>query len=242
MRPADVWLSAKIQARSTSRKLGVTRLIHRLSNTRREPGNLARYETKVDAVLRRHIRTSDTVWDVGANLGLYTTRFSDWVGPAGHVVAFEPVPSCFQRLSERIDGSSNVSTLNLALGDRKGQLSMRLAEDPHGATHTFLDVDRPSNETLDLPVRSGDELCREGRLPTPNVLKIDVEGFELEVLRGLDATLANAACRAIVLEVHFGLLEERGRKHAPRDLQQLLRDRSFQVDWVDASHLVAYRS
>ncbi len=232
------WLAAKTEARSIGRRVGLVRLIHYIQHL---AGSDRRYEVKFGNALRAAIGEGDTVWDVGANLGLYTRLFSDWVGPQGHVVAFEPVPSCFSRLRDQTKERPNIKALNVGLGDARMQLPMHLAEDPKGATHTFVAQRRPPGPVVELAVHPGDALRDAEQLPVPNVLKIDVEGFEPEVLRGLDTTLRDPACRTVLCEVHFGLLESRGQKHAPEQIQRYLIDRGFSVTWIDASHLGAYR-
>ena len=73
------------------------------------------------------------------------------------------------------------------------------------------------------------------------MLKIDVEGFEEDVIKGLGGALARPECRAVLIEVHFAILEERGERHAPARMQRFLRERGFHVEWTDASHLAARR-
>src|ERR1039458_2296148 len=203
-------MTAKTEARSIARRLGLTRLIQSAQGRfQRDPG----YEPKVMAFLRAAVHDGDTVWDVGANVGQFTRLFSDWVGPQGHVVAFEPVPSCFDALSEGAKDCRNVQVLNVGLSDVEAQLPMHLSEDPQGTIHTFLGTRDDTPQTVELTVYPGDALRQAKGLPAPNVLKIDVEGFEPEVLRGLDATLREPTWRKVLCEVHFALLESRGQKH-----------------------------
>ncbi len=223
-----------IEARSLARRMGLTRLIQRL------PGSSG-YETRVRETLRTAIRAGDTVWDIGANVGLYTRLFSDWVGANGQVVAFEPVPACFGELQASLDECDNVQALNIGLSDVEAKLPMHLSDDLEGTRHTFATPRGSAGPVMELAVAPGDALRRVEELPVPNVLKIDVEGFELEALRGLDATLREPACRMALCEVHFGILEARGQKHAPREIQDYLNARGFFTKWVDASHLGAYR-
>lgn len=63
---------------------------------------LAEPESRVMKVVFENLRPDDTVWDVGANIGLYTILIGAAVGPAGTVIAFEPMPPCFERLKENI--------------------------------------------------------------------------------------------------------------------------------------------
>jgi FkbM family methyltransferase len=157
------------------------------------------------------------------------------------VVAFEPVPSCFAALHDRTKECPNVQILNVGLSDVEAQLTMHLSDDPEGTIHTFLPTRDDTPQTVDLTVHPGDALRQTESLPAPNVLKIDVEGFELEVLRGLDATLRDPTCRKVLCEVHFALLESRGQKHAPAEIRQYLGDRGFSLKWITSSHLCAHR-
>jgi FkbM family methyltransferase len=228
------WGAAKIEARSVARRLGLTQSI--LSLQRRFQGQQG-YEPKVGAFLRAAVREGDTVWDVGANVGQFTKEFSDWVGPSGHVVAFEPVPSCFAALRERTKDCPNVTALNVGLSDTQARLPMHLSDDPEATTHTFLATRTDTPGVIELTVDSGDELRRAHDLPVPNLLKIDVEGFEPEVLRGLDATLREPSCHSVLCEVHFALLESRGQKHAPDEIRGYLNERGYSTKWITSSHL-----
>ena len=55
--------------------------------------------------MRAAIQHNDTVWYIGANIGYYTTRFLEWTGPAGKVVAFEPLPAAFNALKNSVDNA-----------------------------------------------------------------------------------------------------------------------------------------
>jgi hypothetical protein len=73
-------------------------------------------------------------------------------------------------------------------------------------------------------------------------MKIDVEGFEDEVLEGMPRVLADPRLRAIFLEVHFKLLEQRGKAEAPIHIERMLQSLGFNTRWFkDRSHLQALR-
>ncbi len=93
-------------------------------------------------------------------------------------------------------------------------------------------------ETDTVTIYRGDTICeRMGR--APNVIKIDVESFEEEVLKGLDRTLTRPELRSVLVEVHFAQLEQRGQMYAPARIEELLRGKGFKVVWLDPSHLAA---
>jgi hypothetical protein len=70
---------------------------------------------------------------------------------------------------------------------------------------------------------------------------LSVDDCELEVLTGMPRLLRASRLRAICVEVHFGLLLERGVPHAPSRIERLLKDAGFHVSWADASHLIGLR-
>jgi FkbM family methyltransferase len=235
-------LRLSTDARAVARRLGVLRPLAQLRIALRRAVGLGAYEQAFDAALAAAIRPGDVVWDVGANVGLYTARFLEWAGPEGIVCAFEPVPACFAGVQAEVGESARARLFNVALGDSEGTLPMSVASDELGATHSLAVQPDGGARTLEVPVRRGDALVAAGEAPSPNVLKIDVEGFEEEVVTGLGSLLEQPTCRAVLIEVHFGLLEARGQRQAPARLCARLESAGFQLSWPDASHLAALRA
>ncbi len=93
-----------------------------------------------------------------------------------------------------------------------------------------------------VKVTTGDQLIAFKKVSPPNVIKIDVEGFELEVLQVLEHTLRSPQCRAVFVEVHFGILDRRGDRYAPLKVASLLQGAGHRTRWVDASHIAAERT
>jgi FkbM family methyltransferase len=199
---------------------------------------VTRTEDKFHDALHGAIRRGDVVWDVGANLGVYTEAFANWVGPSGTVVAFEPMPSCFSEMERRIGGRDNVTMLECGLGDTDGDLPMMVDDYSLAGTHSFAGG---SGTTVQVRVHRGDTVVSVGSAPAPDVVKIDVEGFEQEVLDGLGSILRDASCRAVFCEVHFTVLDQRGRRQAPREIEALLRASGYKTRWVDSSHIAGER-
>jgi FkbM family methyltransferase len=92
-----------------------------------------------------------------------------------------------------------------------------------------------------VKVMAGDQVIADGEAALPNIIKIDVEGHELEVVHGLPSSLQNPRLRAAFIEIHFALLRQRGLARAPREIEQFLMARGLQISWVDLSHLQAIR-
>jgi FkbM family methyltransferase len=163
----------------------------------------------------------DAVFDVGANMGLHAVFLGQAVGPQGRVVAFEPEPHTTERLRSNLalNGLSNVRVVPMALGDHsyasdllpsvRGLASPRLAEPravPSGAESA--QRTSPARGSLKVQVVEGDPFVETEKLPVPRLVKIDVEGHEVAVLRGLRRTLAKPACQIVCCEVHPKLLPE----------------------------------
>ena len=99
-----------IKTRSLARKTGVIRLINRLRPA-------ASYEQRVHEALVNAIKPGDVVWDVGANVGIYSQLFSEWVGESGFVVAFEPSEESCESIRQRVPDCAWLQVENVALGD-----------------------------------------------------------------------------------------------------------------------------
>lgn len=223
------------RVRTSVRKLGLTRLAVRLFYTRN-------YEDRFSRRMLETIKLGDCVWDVGANVGLYSRKFADRVGDHGRVIAFEPSPANLLVLGQALRDRSNVVIMPVALGSRKGTLKFQQGADAMGATSKCLDpATSGSEQGIDVEVMRGDELADDGRVRLPNVIKIDTEGFELDVLDGCCGLLCKPELRTLCIEVHFDLLEARGLKDAPRRIEKLLVSAGFRVTWPDVSHIVASR-
>lgn len=186
-------------------------------------------ERRAREEILRLARPGDCVWDIGANVGVYTREFLDRVGPSGRVVAIEPVPEHVAQLRAlALDG--RLTVVAAALADAEGEMPFVVK-----GQESHID-DGP--DAIAVRVARGDSLLGEG-LWAPDLLKIDVEGFEGDVLDGM--TLAIATVRGLVIEVHFAALTRRGRASEPARIVDLLRESGFSVRWLDSSHLLGTR-
>ena len=221
-----------LTARSIGRKIGLNRAIRVL-------GKSKAYEEAFDKALLNAVRRGDTVWDIGANVGHYTTKFADLVGPSGAVVAFEPSPENEVKLNAAIAGRDNVSVVAAALGASRQSVRLLQGEDSLGATSRLVEANEAGG--YEVKVVTGDSIVAEGKAPTPTIMKIDTEGFEIDILKGLSDVLKNPALHSVCVEVHFALLSERGLPSAPKEIENLLKRAGFSLHWTDASHVIASR-
>jgi FkbM family methyltransferase len=137
------------------------------------------------------VRPGDNVIDVGANIGLLTVPLARAVTPDGMVVAVEPLPGNVGRLRANLarNGLDAVHIVEAAAGRADGRATLHTAGDPAFGSLREIVKYRTSGD-LDVALRSLDSLwCELGRLPI-SLVKIDVEGAELDVLAGARELLA----------------------------------------------------
>ena len=124
--------------------------------------------------------------DVGANVGVFTIPLALATGPTGSVLAVEALPDNVARLRENLDfnGISNVRVEARAAGSREGVACLRISDDPAYGSTSAEYVFKDTGRTGQVPVSRLDELWAAVGRPEVSVLKVDVEGGEIDVLRG----------------------------------------------------------
>lgn len=181
------------------------------------------------------IDTGDVFWDIGANIGTH----SCYVGQkAGQTVAIEPFPANARQARRNCDlNGINSTVLEFALGEEGGKANLAVPDTDETAAGvgTFsLRNGSSYSESVTVDVIPGDKLVEERGLPLPDVMKIDVEGGELSVLRGFHNGLQNA--RVVLVEVHPWHVEQEG-------VTDLLQSAGFSVTVLrqrnDEIHLLA---
>jgi FkbM family methyltransferase len=146
--------------------------------------------------LLHFLRKEDVFADIGANIGSYTVLASGHIG--AKTLSFEPVPSTFTHLQNNIciNRIENlVTTYNIALGAKHGFIDFTSTHDTtnHVAVENDINLIKVEVNTLDSVLE---------KYSTPTLLKIDVEGFETEVLAGAYKTLRSADLKAIIIELN----------------------------------------
>jgi FkbM family methyltransferase len=149
------------------------------------------------------VKKGMTFVDVGANIGTHTLHGARIVGPTGSVIAFEPTPVTFRLLqrSMHLNGLGDVcKCINIALSSSEGLATLHVSP-ICGHNSLYPLVDEEEKVTLQVRTATLDEVLHGTK--RIDVVKIDVEGAELEVLEGMKDTLANH--RDIVLLVEYGV-------------------------------------
>ena len=165
--------------------------------------------------ITRRLKPGETFLDIGANVGFYTLIAAKVVGRTGSVYAFEPAPNTRAGLERNIqlNDFGNVTTVPVALSDATGIGELFLdAKKNSGAAS--LRRSPNSGESVSVVVDTYDNFAALYALPIPALVKIDVEGSEVSVLRGMTALLSRPDRPAIILEVSEWSLEEMGYSKA----------------------------
>lgn len=148
-----------------------------------------------------------TVYDVGGYEGIFSLFFARRVGPTGRLITFEPNPANYAAIVANValNGFAHVDVRPIAVGAAPGTATLVFPVDETARGSLLVDIqDQIKQEkhidAVDVPIESLDNLVAGG-LPRPDFVKIDVEGFELDVLRGMAAVVASYR-PALYIEIH----------------------------------------
>jgi FkbM family methyltransferase len=194
--------------------------------------------------LRGVLRPGMSFVDVGANWGLFSMAAAHLVGPSGVVAAAEADPRMASRLKSnvKLNHLTQVRVFELAAADRDSTLLL-IGHDhasENWGTSRLVASDAEGTIAFRVHSRQLDSLMDETKLQSVDVLKIDVEGAEEMVLRGMDAGLKSHRYRRILLELHPWHLAERGR--TMQDLAEILQGYGYRGYSFDDSPLATRRS
>ena len=174
-------------------------------------------EPHLQKIIRQYVFVGDTVYDIGANLGYVSLSLARQVGPHGRVIAFEPVPRNlgFLRQTVAVNGLRTVTIFDSAASDHHGQAIIRMTANLSTPSLVWHRND-PSSSELTINTVAIDDLVQSGEIAPPKFVKIDVEGAEGLVLRGMRNTIASSKpvlvveCSDIGRETTWNLLRDLG--------------------------------
>ncbi|MEQ6341745.1 MAG: FkbM family methyltransferase [Gammaproteobacteria bacterium] len=172
--------------------------------------------------LLHFLRSTDLFCDIGANIGAYTVLASAGIGARS--LAFEPIESSYAELRKNVDVNQIaelVDARRMGVGKALGKLTLTSQKDT--MNHVVMGTATGPNETVDV-----DTLDRAlaGRMPA--LLKVDVEGWEHEVLQGAASTLRHPDLLAVIIE-----LNQSGNRYgfSDEDIHQTLINHGFSSHW-----------
>ncbi|MEV0774547.1 FkbM family methyltransferase [Streptomyces sp. NPDC050428] len=145
------------------------------------------WEPHMTRWLQARLLPGDTFIDVGANIGYYTVLASGLVGGAGRVAAVEASPDFHQRLLKqvRLNRRDNVRAVNAAVSDERKKLTFVLASSANMGANSVVPYDGPAESSFEVEAFPLGELLTPEEIRSARVIKIDVEGAEGSVVRGM---------------------------------------------------------
>lgn len=159
-------------------------------------------EPELQQVFADFLTEGDVVYDLGANVGFYTLLSAHLVGLSGHVYAFEPFEESLEiaRSNLKQNGFDNVTFVNKAVADVSGSERLQMGLSPA----TFMLSDRGNGDGIQVSVTSLDAFLEMEEARPPSFIKIDVEGAEKRVIRGMKQLLRMHR-PTLLCEVHYAV-------------------------------------
>lgn len=161
-----------------------------------------RFKKKTDAVeiatLKELIRPGDHILDIGANIGFYSRLLAEWTGNSGKVYAFEPDKTNFSHLKKATVGIANIVLFNKAVSDKEETLKIYKSKLLNVDHRTYPVNNYESVEEIEAV--SIDGLMTKGLIPKVDLIKIDIQGYEMVAFKGMKDLLTNTKNVVVVAE------------------------------------------
>jgi FkbM family methyltransferase len=192
-------------------------------------------ELPIQRALAEHLKNGGVFYDIGANVGFFTVLGAKLAGSAGQVYAFEPVPenAAYVRLNVRLNRFRNVRVIEKAVSSQSGQGELWIAEYSGGAALTTAAMPPDAKKKIAIEVVSVDDLVFRHNWRRPSVIKIDVEGAEMDALKGMAGTLRGVQ-PVLIYEIDDQKPEGFERKY--HDCEDFLEHAGYRVQRLDDSY------
>ncbi|MGB3405414.1 MAG: FkbM family methyltransferase [Microcoleaceae cyanobacterium] len=149
------------------------------------------YELPLQKAFASYLQPGHVFYDIGANIGFFTVLAAQLVGKSGSVYAFEPVPENAERVryNAKLNQFSNVTVYQKAVSANTGEGNLLLAHHSGGATLSTVGTPPDLRGSMQVELVCIDELVAKKKIKPPTAVKVDVEGAEIEVLKGMLKTI-----------------------------------------------------
>ena len=162
------------------------------------------YELPLQRAIARELESGNVFYDVGANAGFFTVLGAKRVGPAGRVFCFEPMPENIESIRDQVSVNEfdQCEVVTKAVSDRSGSVPLILTDSNSTAHISGIASSATESGQRELVVEtvSLDEFVLDN--PSPDFIKIDVEGAKTEVLAGASGLLGSAHPPRLLIELH----------------------------------------
>ncbi len=187
--------------------------------------------------LERRLCPGDVFVDVGANIGVFSVLGSRLVGDTGRVIAIEASPTFHRRVLQHaeLNGCKNIRAVNAAVSDERKMLRFILASSNNMGANSIVPYDGPAESTFDIEAVPLAEVLQPDEVARARVIKIDVEGAEGGVIRGLAPLLDELRPDVeIAVEITPDRMEQLG--DSAEELLEIMRKHGFHTYWLPTDY------
>jgi len=191
-------------------------------------------EEKSKKIFLEYVKKSGTIIDVGAHIGDYSLIAAKKIGPKGKVIAIEPFIDAVTRIKENfsLNNLDNYEVLQVAVGEKQEKRQL-YENDITGAGYLDPIEDIVKNDLSsksEILVSTIDAIIAKERIKKVDIMKIDVDGFEYEVLLGCKKSFSEKKIMNILCEVHHGYLMKKGIDE--EKIYSLLKENGFNMRYL----------
>jgi FkbM family methyltransferase len=196
---------------------------------------LGTYEVPIQELFAQQLKAGHIFYDIGANVGFFSIIAAQLVGDTGKVYAFEPGEGNAQsiRHNAQLNNFSQIEVIEKAVSHTSGQGQLLLAK--YSGGHALATADAPPDlagkATVDLV--SIDDLIAQNKIEPPNFVKVDVEGAELDVLKGMTETIKTYQ-PTVIYEVDDG--DRTAYESKYRELANFFERLNYRVTQIENSY------
>lgn len=196
---------------------------------------LGTYEVPIQKIFAQHLETGAVFYDIGANVGFFSIVAAKLVGDSGKVIAFEPGKDNARaiRHNAKLNNFNQIEVIEKAISNTSGSGQLLLAK--YSGGHALATADAPPDLAGEITVDivSIDDLIAQKLIEPPNFVKVDVEGAELDVLKGMKETIKTYQ-PTIIYEVDDGNRAAYERKY--QELADFMHSLDYKVTPTENSY------
>jgi FkbM family methyltransferase len=199
------------------------------------------YEPEFADAISDGVKQGDVCYDIGGYRGYMSGTMA--LAGASKVIVFEPLPANQQALQRlcSLNPSLNIEIKPIAVGNTDGSIQLRVMADASMGklvTSTFQSEAQAAGE-IEIAIRRLDSLVQSAEILAPSVMKIDVEGAELDVLEGA-ANILKASRPIVFIEAHSSVLEDACSRELSRHGYVIRRLQLVSCSTEQTRHLIAF--
>ncbi|PIY97313.1 MAG: hypothetical protein COY66_00245 [Candidatus Kerfeldbacteria bacterium CG_4_10_14_0_8_um_filter_42_10] len=174
-------------------------------------------ESEATKILEKIIKPGQVIFELGANIGYYVLIETNLIGPQGKIYAIEPEPANFALLKRNVEINklNNVQLFNIAISDQAGNFPFYVTENSN--LHSMIEPKDGEYKKVMIKTETVDEFLKgKGEI---NFIRMDIEGYEYNALRGMRETLEKNPNISLFIELHCNLIGPDKSKAILKDLR-----------------------